>query len=93
MQFVNGATAQFDKIVYCTGYKIDLPYFSEDLRNKTLDTGSNSISVSFWCFTASAAEPKIHNTKMVHPIHTQMSKQAQRVTSLNNQLSSSHCKD
>lgn len=89
MQFVNGETAQFDKIVYCTGYKIDLPYFSEDLRNKTLDTGSNSISVSFWC----SAEPKIRNTKTVHPIHMQLSKQVWRVTSLNNQLSGSHCKD
>ncbi|KAK7090381.1 flavin-containing monooxygenase 5-like [Littorina saxatilis] len=45
VQFVNGETAQFDKIVYCTGYKIDLPYLSHDLRAKVLDEGSNAIAM------------------------------------------------
>ena len=45
MQFVNGEKAAFDKIVYCTGYKIDLPYLSEDVRAKALDEGSNAINV------------------------------------------------
>lgn len=57
VQFVNGETAQFDKIVYCTGYKIDLPYFSEDIRNKTLDAESNSLCVSLWFFLARATGP------------------------------------
>lgn len=45
VQFVNGDSAQFDRIVYCTGYKIDLPYLSDDLRSKTLDEGSNAITL------------------------------------------------
>lgn len=45
VQFVNGERAAFDKIVYCTGYKIDLPYLSDDLRAKVLDDGSNAIKL------------------------------------------------
>nr|KAG5701451.1 hypothetical protein BaRGS_032783 [Batillaria attramentaria] len=45
VHFVNGESAEFDNIVYCTGYKIDLPYLSDDLRSKAVDEGSNAISL------------------------------------------------
>lgn len=43
--FVDGQSADFDVIVKCTGYKIDLPFLSEDLRRTILDEDSNSIRV------------------------------------------------
>lgn len=41
--FVDGQSADFDVIVKCTGYKIDLPFLSEDLKKTILDEDSNSI--------------------------------------------------
>ena len=43
--FVNGQSADFDFIVKCTGYKIDLPFLSEELKRTILDEDSNSIKV------------------------------------------------
>ncbi|XP_076453991.1 flavin-containing monooxygenase 5-like isoform X2 [Babylonia areolata] len=43
VQFVNGEKAEFDKIVHCTGYKIDLPYLSEDVQAQVLDEHSNAV--------------------------------------------------
>lgn len=45
VQFVTGEKAQFDKIIYCTGYKIDLPYLSDDVRLKVLDESANDITL------------------------------------------------
>ncbi|KAL8596001.1 hypothetical protein ACOMHN_018313 [Nucella lapillus] len=45
VQFGNGQEEEFDKIVYCTGYKIDLPYLSDDLRGKALDDDYNAINL------------------------------------------------
>lgn len=45
VQFVNGETAQFDKIIYCTGYKIDLPYLSDEVCRKALDESANDINL------------------------------------------------
>ena len=42
---MNGQSADFDFIVKCTGYKIDLPFLSEELKRTILDEDSNSIKV------------------------------------------------
>lgn len=44
--FVNGEHAEFDHIVLCTGYTIDLPFLAEDLRNVILDEEHNDIKVN-----------------------------------------------
>ena len=44
--FMNGETAEFDDIILCTGYKIDLPFLSQPIRDKVLDSEKNSIKVS-----------------------------------------------
>ena len=43
--FVNGDSGDFDYIIVCTGYKIDLPFLSEDVRNRVLDPDTNQIKV------------------------------------------------
>ncbi|XP_025079569.1 dimethylaniline monooxygenase [N-oxide-forming] 5-like isoform X2 [Pomacea canaliculata] len=45
VHFVNGESGQFDNIIYCTGYKIDLPYLADDMHSKVLDEGSNNIKL------------------------------------------------
>lgn len=47
VHFMNGECAQFDKIIYCTGYKIDLPFLSSNIRSKVLNEDSNILNVSF----------------------------------------------
>ncbi|CAH1781107.1 unnamed protein product [Owenia fusiformis] len=34
-----------DQLIYCTGYKIDLPYLSDDIRADLLDDATNEISL------------------------------------------------
>ncbi|KAL3846575.1 hypothetical protein ACJMK2_017551 [Sinanodonta woodiana] len=43
--FIDGQSAEFENIIMCTGYKIDLPFLSEDLRQKVLDSDNNSIKL------------------------------------------------
>ncbi|XP_048744656.2 flavin-containing monooxygenase 5-like isoform X2 [Ostrea edulis] len=43
--FVNGESAEFDAIVMCTGYKIDLPFLSEELKKTILNEETNSINL------------------------------------------------
>ena len=43
---MNGETAEFDDIILCTGYKLDLPFLSQPIGDKVLDTEKNSIKVS-----------------------------------------------
>lgn len=45
---MNGESAEFDAIVMCTGYKIDLPFLSEELKKTILNEETNSINVSFF---------------------------------------------
>ena len=43
--FINDECAEFDHIILCTGYKIDLPFLSEDIRDVILDPDHNDIKV------------------------------------------------
>ncbi|XP_041354135.1 flavin-containing monooxygenase 5-like [Gigantopelta aegis] len=43
--FVNGSSAKFDSIICCTGYKINLPYLSSELREQVMDENKNSIKL------------------------------------------------
>lgn len=43
--FVNGESGEFDHIVLCTGYKIDLPYLSDSVRQAVLDEDTNEIKL------------------------------------------------
>ncbi|XP_012934772.1 flavin-containing monooxygenase 5 [Aplysia californica] len=45
VHFVNGYSAEFDKILYCTGYKIDLPFLPESVKSHVLQEGSNYIKL------------------------------------------------
>ena len=44
--FMSGESAEFDDIILCTGYKIDLPFLSQPIKDKVLDTEKNAIKVS-----------------------------------------------
>jgi lysine/ornithine N-monooxygenase len=46
--FVNGESGEFDHIVLCTGYKIDLPYLSDSVRQAVLDEDTNEIKVGYF---------------------------------------------
>jgi len=41
VHFINGTSSDFDKILYCTGYKIDLPFLSDSVRSQILDDANN----------------------------------------------------
>ncbi|KAK3095314.1 hypothetical protein FSP39_013123 [Pinctada imbricata] len=43
--FINDESDEFDAIVLCTGYKIDLPFLEESVRSKVLDEETNSIKL------------------------------------------------
>lgn len=43
--FMNGESAEFDHIVLCTGYKIDLPYLCDTIREVVLDEERNDIKL------------------------------------------------
>ncbi|XP_038050022.1 flavin-containing monooxygenase 5-like isoform X2 [Patiria miniata] len=45
VHFADGSSAEVDNIVLCTGYHINLPYLSEELRSKVLDDSSNMIKL------------------------------------------------
>jgi dimethylaniline monooxygenase (N-oxide forming) len=45
--FINGNSAEFDVIVFCTGYKIDLPFLSSEVKKTILDENSNDLKVNF----------------------------------------------
>jgi hypothetical protein len=42
--FINGNSAEFDAIVFCTGYKIDLPFLSSEVKKTILDENSKGSS-------------------------------------------------
>lgn len=46
MYFVNGESGEFDHIVLCTGYQIDLPFLGENLCDRVLDLEHNDVKVS-----------------------------------------------
>ncbi|KAL4219838.1 hypothetical protein ACF0H5_020249 [Mactra antiquata] len=43
--FSDGDSAEFDHIVLCTGYKIDLPFLSEDIQQTVLNKETNEIKL------------------------------------------------
>ena len=43
--FTDGSTSQVDEIVVCTGYSIELPFLSGQLRNNVLDEGTNVLQL------------------------------------------------
>lgn len=43
--FVNGTSAEYDRIIYCTGYKIDLPFLPTSIKETILKEGSNEIKL------------------------------------------------
>ncbi|XP_071085256.1 flavin-containing monooxygenase 5-like isoform X1 [Haliotis cracherodii] len=43
--FVNGESAEFDKILYCTGYSIDLPYLPDSVKDKVVVDNSNELKL------------------------------------------------
>lgn len=43
--FVNGVSEEFDHIIMCTGYKVDLPYLSEELRKTVLNEDTNEVKL------------------------------------------------
>jgi dimethylaniline monooxygenase (N-oxide forming) len=43
--FTDGSTSQVDHIVVCTGYNIDLPFLSQQLRNTVLQEGTNVLQL------------------------------------------------
>ena len=47
---MDGQSAEFDHIILCTGYKIDLPYLSQPIRDKVLDSETNEIKVCILFF-------------------------------------------
>ena len=42
---MNGENEEFDCIIYCTGYKIDLPFLSDEIQDVVLDKETNNIKV------------------------------------------------
>lgn len=42
---MNGVSEEFDHIIMCTGYKIDLPYLSDDVKKAVLNQDTNEIKV------------------------------------------------
>ncbi|WAR28557.1 FMO5-like protein [Mya arenaria] len=45
VMFMDGTQAEFDNIILCTGYKIDLPYLEDRVRNVVLDDEHNTIKL------------------------------------------------
>ncbi|GFN74209.1 hypothetical protein PoB_000071500 [Plakobranchus ocellatus] len=43
VHFVNGCSREFDQIICCTGYSIDLPFLSQAIRDQVLDKGCNQM--------------------------------------------------
>ncbi|XP_059160633.1 flavin-containing monooxygenase 5-like [Physella acuta] len=51
VQFVNGVTSDFDRIIYCTGYKIDLPYLPTAIKEHVLNEDTNEFKLYKNMFT------------------------------------------
>ncbi|XP_052216165.1 flavin-containing monooxygenase 5-like isoform X2 [Dreissena polymorpha] len=45
VHFVGGENAEFDHIILCTGYKIDLSYLEEHVRGQVLDEEHNDVKL------------------------------------------------
>ncbi|XP_077988074.1 flavin-containing monooxygenase 5-like [Glandiceps talaboti] len=45
VHFTDGTSAEIDHAVYCTGFGINLPFLSDDIRQKVLEEGSNKIKL------------------------------------------------
>ncbi|XP_060593695.1 flavin-containing monooxygenase 5-like [Ruditapes philippinarum] len=43
--FVGGKSEEFDKIIMCTGYRIDLPFLSENMQKLVLNKETNEIKL------------------------------------------------
>ncbi|XP_076098943.1 flavin-containing monooxygenase 5-like [Mytilus galloprovincialis] len=43
--FINGESAEFDSIILCTGYKIDLPFLSDEIKQTVLDDNNNNLKL------------------------------------------------
>ncbi len=48
VHFTNGESIEVDHVVFCTGYHIDVPFLSDEIKQTVLDEGSNSIKVSHY---------------------------------------------
>jgi lysine/ornithine N-monooxygenase len=48
--FVGGKSEEFDKIIMCTGYRIDLPFLSENMQKLVLNKETNEIKVIYYQF-------------------------------------------
>ena len=48
IQFTNGHAIEVDHIVMCTGYHIDVPFLSDEIKKELMDDSSNSIKVGHW---------------------------------------------
>ncbi len=46
VHFEGDTSIEADKLIFCTGYKIDLPFLSEHLKSIILDEKTNAIKVS-----------------------------------------------
>ncbi|KAI8772429.1 dimethylaniline monooxygenase [N-oxide-forming] 5 [Biomphalaria glabrata] len=45
VKFVDGTSAKYDRIVYCTGYTIDLPFLSSRVMDSVLQSSSNKMQL------------------------------------------------
>ena len=45
VHFANGESVEVDHIVFCTGYHIDVPFLSDEIRQTVIDESSNGIKV------------------------------------------------
>ncbi|XP_072180490.1 flavin-containing monooxygenase 5-like [Diadema setosum] len=43
--FTDGSSVEVDHIVLCTGYHIDLPFLSDDIRKEIMEVGTNTIKL------------------------------------------------
>lgn len=45
VHFVNGSSVEVDRIIYCTGYSIDLPFLSQSIKDQIMVEGTNKIKL------------------------------------------------
>ncbi|RUS78357.1 hypothetical protein EGW08_013877 [Elysia chlorotica] len=53
VHFVNGSSIEADRIIYCTGYSIDLPFLSQSVKDQVMDEASNKIKLYKNVFSSS----------------------------------------
>ena len=46
VELVDGSILEPDQLIFSTGYKIDLPYLSQDIKDSFLNEQSNDIKVN-----------------------------------------------